>query len=767
MQRLVLAIVVTWIAASAWASGPPAPTATDSFAHDAWMRRNAHPLTVKLIACGKTGGTDVPVTMAIGCGENDYAVGGLCPVIDGKPIPAQVDVLATWPGDGSIKHAMVSMIVPKIGAGGKLVVTFTKAAPPAPPAFQLAAPVKDLAVRAEFVAADGAKVVSAVPPAAMAKIADVLAGKAAPGAVAPRLAGPVCYEFEVHDVPVAAGKADADLDVFYRLRFYTGSEGVRIAWVVENTRVPAKPYPDRFPIADRDFAGVSFQAGAGGQVAELARLPKTTHWYGTRYRVLRWLGDEPVKVYPKQSVPYLSYAQFFPKLDASHPLTDAEVAMALKMFRNFRAGYDPAAGPLGEVLSHGIIGRNMLRGGGRPDIGAYATWHRLALASEAPELHQMALAADGNGLGAFPVHRRQQGTLAPGMPWDHPLMPAYFYTFNANQRRQIDYKRSANRCPHTPDYAHTPSGSFYSYLTTGEKFFEEQLAFWGMYPSYWLIKGRVPTPTRATAWQLRNVTDAAFLLPGDHPRKKYLTDFVARNVKLLAADCDKRGHLLIGPGRKCSGRKHFVCSAQASLWQYTWLIWSLDNTARKGFPAAAGVRDKAAELLLRIYEGKEEYTGPDGKIYRYKAEDAFPYSTAIDMIQVAFNDDGTEKDTFLRDITDNTGAMYYYTMINTANCYSLYDAKSRIEYNKWKKTLPRKVMRPEDWPLPARMARRGPGEAWHEMSNAECSAALARYNNPRARKMYEMVRKIMDSNTEVRGHLPDTRKRIRGIEYVR
>ena len=109
MRRLSVPIALLSLAASAFAGGPPAPTATDSFARDAWMCRKAHPLTVKLIEYGKTGGQNVPVTMAIGCGENDYAVGRLCPAIDGKPIPAQVDVLATWP-DGSIKHAMVSLI---------------------------------------------------------------------------------------------------------------------------------------------------------------------------------------------------------------------------------------------------------------------------------------------------------------------------------------------------------------------------------------------------------------------------------------------------------------------------------------------------------------------------------------------------------------------------------------------------------------------------------------------------------------------------------
>lgn len=49
------------------------------------------------------------------------------------------------------------------------------------------------------------------------------------------------------------------------------------------------------------------------------------------------------------------------------------------------------------------------------------------------------------------------------------------------------------------------------------------------------------------------------------------------------------------------------------------------------------------------------------------------------------------------------------------------------------------------------------GRLSHEYGNAECSAAMARYANPRARGMYEFVRKTM----------ADKKGRIRGIEYTR
>jgi hypothetical protein len=367
----------------------------------------------------------------------------------------------------------------------------------------------------------------------------------------------------------------------------------------------------------------------------------------------------------------------------------------------------------------------------------------------------MALAADGNSLASYPIHRREVGTLAPGAPHDAAIHPMFWYSIVRGGARGVTYTRSATKCLQVPDYAHTPSAAYYSYLTTGDRFFEEELAFWGMYPAYtWPFKGIVPGPTRAQAWQLRNVTDAAFLLSDEHPRKQYLISYVDRNLATFADILKRDGHLFLRGQRKSSGRKYFVCSNQASTWMYTWLLWSLDNTARKGWGEAAAIRDGAADLLLRLYEGKEEFQAPNGKVYRYDPAYAMTYQIAINLVQVEFLDNGRERDTFLRDITGNTGEMYYYTLLN--DCHKYYFA-DKADYEAWKAKLPKKTMRPEDWQLDEELARKQKSQLPHEYGNAECSAALARYDNPKAVHMYDFVRKTMEGK----------RDRIRGIEYVR
>ena len=747
-----IAVLLTLGPASA-AQRPPPAAAADTFALDTHLRRNEYPLTADLIEYSGTGGRDVPVTMGLGCGEGDFAVGRLCPLLNGKPLPAQVDVLATWPGDGSIRHALVSLLVPEIGAGERLQLRFAAVAPPEPEPFAVVCPAGALSIEARLEDEDGTPAVSRISQRETRQMAAVLAGEAEAGEMAPRMAGPICYEFEIHDVPLADGAADPDIDLFYRVRFYSGWPGARVAWVVENTRIPAEPYPATFTVADRDFAEVTFEASLGEAAGEPVALGPVTQWYGTRYRILNWIGDRPPAVYAKESPGYLIHSQFFPKLDLENPVEGPAVDQALARFQD--SGYDLAGAPLGRPLHHNHVFAYMPGTGGRPDIGAYATWHRLALASWAPSLHLMALAADGNSLASFPIHRREAGTLAEGAPYDAAVHQMLWDPLIRGEPGAVTYARSETECPQTPDYAHTPSAAFYSYLTTGDRFFEEELAFWAMYPSYvWPFTGIFPHTTRSQAWQLRNVTDAAFLLPDDHPRKAYLADVVERNIDALAQMLTEHGDLFTDRQRKCSGRLWYVCSNQVSTWQCGWLIWALDNAARKGFPAAAAVRDGAADILLRLYEGDEEFAAPNGKVYRWDPSYAMAYQVAVDLLQVEFLDDGTEKDTFLRDITGNTGEMYYYTMVNDCHKYWFGDP---ADYAAWKASLPRKVMRPEDWLLDEDLARQNRSTLPHEYGNAECSAALARYDNPRAWRMYDYVRGTMEGK-------PD---RVRGIEYVR
>jgi len=727
-------------------------------AADRKLRRTKYPLTVKLIECRGAGGEAVPVTLSVGCGEGDWPVGRLCPVLGGKPMPAQVDVLATWPADGSIKHALVSLIAAKLTARGSMTIEFTKVAPPLPPKFRPAIELEDFAVRCELDTPAGGKLASAVPAGKMRQIAAVLAGRAEAGGLAPRLAGPVCYEFELHDVPKRDGKVDADIDVFYRLRFYSHLAGVRIAYVVENTRLPAKPLPKEIVLRDRDFTALRFQAGPTGDVTTLAEHGPVTHWWGTRYRVLRWYGARPPLLLAKESLGYLVYSQFFPKIAAVDEPMDPGIAAGLAK----SAKVDPLNWPDGRILQTGPVYRYMPGTGGRPDIGPYALWHRQALASESMGLRVKARSGDGNGLGSFPVHFRDPATRRIGLPHTDPTWPRIWYGFRNG--RALRLIRGRAECRNKPDFAHHPSAGYYSYLATGESFFREEMLFWGIrFARWWPFKGITRMgQIRGDAWTLRSAADAHFLLPDGHPRKAYLADRLKASFDAFKAAGPDAGrfHVFYDGQRHCSGRMSWPCSPATSTWQYTWLLWSLDNAARKGWAEpAAGLRDWGAKFLTGLYLSKDTFTAPNGKTYRAQPAHAMSYQFPLAVETVEWDENGREKSTNRRPLR-NFAEMYYYLMVNAAHQYS------RGKMKPWLAKLPKRKMRPEDWPLPADVEAKFLAEKvgrWHDYGNEASAAALARAGLSGAEEMYRFVRAAMDSYEKARWRHP----RNRAVEFVK
>ena len=78
--------------------------------------------------------TNTPVTLSR-IGADGHFTGGITPRIDGRKLPAQVDVLRRA-RDGSIRHALVSLVLPELAAGGTVKVDWLDEKPADPPAFE-------------------------------------------------------------------------------------------------------------------------------------------------------------------------------------------------------------------------------------------------------------------------------------------------------------------------------------------------------------------------------------------------------------------------------------------------------------------------------------------------------------------------------------------------------------------------------------------------------------------------------------------------------
>ncbi len=225
----------------------------------------------------------VPITFSR-IGADGDSVDGITPVVDGQKLPAQVDVLRTAP-DGSIRHALVSFVLPRLPAGGQVEVQWVNAPPPRPDGFRWALD------RAEF---DARLVLKTSGGELITSDAGEILGQdwAASDSVRVLYDGPIMKEFEIRDVPVDShGQRDPHLDVYWRFRVFTGAESVRVAAIVERCKPRRTDYKE--PIQYK-FDQVELWQGA----RLLYREEPYDHLDQTRYRILAWktirvLGEGP------------------------------------------------------------------------------------------------------------------------------------------------------------------------------------------------------------------------------------------------------------------------------------------------------------------------------------------------------------------------------------------------------------------------------------------------------------------------------------------
>ena len=148
-------------------------------------------------------------------------------VADGRPVPAQVDVKRTF-DDGSVKHAIVSMVLPRLDAAG-LSLNYQAADFGPPKAVDVAGTAKRL-LATDFDATVTLTFPGGKSVAASAR--DML--QAEDGKAKTWLCGPVAVEWLLTGPLVDnAGHADPDMAVQFQVRYYPESGHARVSVVVE------------------------------------------------------------------------------------------------------------------------------------------------------------------------------------------------------------------------------------------------------------------------------------------------------------------------------------------------------------------------------------------------------------------------------------------------------------------------------------------------------------------------------------------------------
>lgn len=472
---------------------------------------------------------------------------GLAVQIEGGTIPLQVDYKATH-GDGSVRHAVVSGILPKLAAGATVALQMVEAKAVASKALSPAV-MPDGAVE---ITIDGVKYST---------------NGSKFGGVIEWLSGPVVAEGIISaDLLDSAGKSHTHLNVRAGIRAYASGH-VRVELVVENNKA--------LTVGAATFVYDVAVKLAGNTVFEQKAL---THYAHARWRKVFWAGQAP-QIDVKPDVEYLIASKAVSNYDQTIKPSEG----LLSGFAKALNANNTAPMGIGPVVSY------MGTTGGRGDIGPLPVWsvaYLLSLDKRAKE----SMLAVAEGSGTWSIHYRDEATGFP-LRVDNEANKNITTHGNLLGVGPLPLPRFA-ATPHSPDVAHQPSMAYLPYLLTGDYYYLEELQFWAA----WNPLGTDPSNSgrglgllrwhqvRGQAWALRTLGHAAYATPDAHPLKDYFLKQLDNNLQFYY------DAYVVGNPNKLGAYDGSGPNAApingSPTWQDDFLTWSFGYLGELGFEKA-------------------------------------------------------------------------------------------------------------------------------------------------------------------------------------
>lgn len=335
------------------------------------------------------------------------------------------------------------------------------------------------------------------------------------------LNGPIVNEWLIN-VPLVTddGNSHPHLNVRYSLRSYGDLSRVRVDVTVENNWA-YEPGPKNL------MYDAEFLINNKSVFAKLA----LQHYHHARWRKVFWSNESP-SVDILHNSAYLIASRAVPNYDQSIKISE-------KMLTSWKSEWQ---GGKIEPMGIGIATSYMPTTGGRLDIGLLPGWAAAYIVSMDPRAKEITLGTADLG-GSWSVHYRDRATDRPVSLVNHP-----YSAISGNATHNIDpatnkadaFASCGGNCdnPNVADTSHQPSLAYVPYLTTGDYYYLEELQFWTMYnlfhniPEYrggakGLFKG---DQTRAQAWSMRTLAQAAYITPDNDQLKSHFNKFLDSNL---------------------------------------------------------------------------------------------------------------------------------------------------------------------------------------------------------------------------------------------
>lgn len=512
----------------------------------------------RLQSLSSTDQTQMPFTLG-----HAFVAGDLKPSdgLKAGTIPLQVDVKAVH-ADGSVRHAILSGVLPKLAAGETVALQLEKAKPsavdPHPGVLQQLANLD-------------AKIVLAL--AGETYTASVKGAQF--GDLMMWLSGPIVMEGQF-SVPLknAAGAEHPSLTARFGVRYYPDAKAARVEFIVENTKT--------FKAANR------FQYDVDLYIGDKAVYSKKglTHYHHSRWHKYAWWGQEPQTLIQHDPA-YLIATKALPNFDLTFAPSASNLDYMASLINETNTG----------PMTIGPVAWNMGMTGGRADIGPLPTWHTMHLLSQDQRARATMMAA-AEGSGSWSTHYRDEKTgyplsiatpgnggitLHPNLNWRGPLPVPRAEGDNNDLLQAVA----------ADDTSHQPALTYYPYLITGDYYLLEELQFWATTNplnadpnGYEGEKGLIRwQQVRGQAWSLRTLGHVAYITPDAHPLKKYFVNQVEANVAYYT-DVYVNGKPNNFGAIDGSGPEAFRDIKAFAPWQDDFFTWSVGNLVELGFSSA-------------------------------------------------------------------------------------------------------------------------------------------------------------------------------------
>lgn len=525
-----------------------------------------------------TAQTNVPFTFG-----QVFAVGALKPTeglaakfADGTVLRLQMDTKATH-ADGSVRHAIVSGVLPTLAANQTQKFDLTKStlselSTVTPKGLLSAGLTGNIAITVDNV-----------------KYTASLADAVNTSAPTTWLSGSVANEwFFEAPLKTASGTLHPLLTARFGVRWYAGlTKQARIEVVVENNKTFAAPARNYTYDVNVDIGGKSVYSKTG-----------LTHYHHARWHQYAWwdAAHQPA-VNVQLNTAYLIASKAVSNYDQSIVVPESVLS---GMGQSLNA---TNTGP----MSIGTVVAYMGMTGGRGDIGPlpdYTVNYLLSMDKRAKDV----MLANADGSGSWSIHYRDENTNLP-VRTDNEANKRMSTHPNLAWSGPLPVPRCAvgSSCdsPYADDLAHLPSLTYLPYLVTGDYFYLEETQFWaasdplGTDPGYsGLGQGLLRwQQVRGQAWGLRTLGHAAYITPDASPLKGYFTKQVDNNLNFY-----NQTYVVGNPNKlgmyDGSGEGSMGTGASLPPWQDDFFTWSFGYLNELGFTKAKPIFDWKAKYSV-------------------------------------------------------------------------------------------------------------------------------------------------------------------------